>query len=192
MCATGWVACLQEILPHGCGELLDLGCGTGLELDCIFQKIPKIKVTGIDLCNAMLDVLKKKHSGKDLNLICGDYFTENFGENKYDAAVSAESFHHFKPEKKQRLFKKIYDSLKKGGIYIECDYIACCEEEETLLFDECRRIREKFGVSNDVFIHFDTPLTLEHEMSLINKAGFAETKAVESINGAVIITALRK
>ena len=51
-----------ESLPSKCKNILDLGCGTGLELDKIWQKNSHIEVTGVDLCQSMLDKLQKKHS----------------------------------------------------------------------------------------------------------------------------------
>lgn len=45
------------LLPPECKKILDLGCGTGLELDMIWQNNPDIVVTGVDLCQGMLDKL---------------------------------------------------------------------------------------------------------------------------------------
>ncbi len=53
-----------EVLPSNCQKILDLGCGTGLELDQIWQRKSDMDVTGVDLCQSMLDQLLKKHSDK--------------------------------------------------------------------------------------------------------------------------------
>ena len=90
---------MAALLPHDVKTLLDLGCGTGLELDAIFQVQPRLKVTGIDLTQEMLNELRKKHADKSITLICGDYFTVDFGISVYDAAVSFETMHHFEKEK---------------------------------------------------------------------------------------------
>ena len=83
-----------SLLPENAGaSVLDLGCGTGLELEAYFAVNPSAAVTGIDLTQAMLDTLKEKFPEKDLNLICGSYFDEPFGESAFDAAVSVESLH---------------------------------------------------------------------------------------------------
>lgn len=55
----------------------------------------------------------------------------------FDTAISFESLHHFQPAKKEGLFRKLYQALKPGGLYLECDYIACCAQEERLLMDVC-------------------------------------------------------
>lgn len=176
-----------QILPREARTVLDLGCGTGLELDEIWKKNPEISVMGVDLCESMLDKLKKKHSDKKLQVVCEDYFQYDFGEEQWDAVISFESLHHFMPEKKKLLYTKIYQSLKQRGQFILGDYIACCEEEETLLQKVYFEKRNKAGISEEMFVHFDIPLTLEHELAIMREAGFQEVKMLESINGATII-----
>lgn len=176
-----WKECYEwmaELIPEGTKELLDVGCGTGLELDNIFKRFANIKVTGIDLAESMLKELKRKHIDKNLTLICEDYFAVPFGKKCFDAAVSFQTLHHFKPEKKIQIFQKLYDSLRDGGCYIECDYIARTQEQEDLLFTECDRRRKRDNIPEDVFVHFDTPLTLEHEIDLMKQAGFEKVELV--------------
>lgn len=168
-----WMA---DIIPSSVKMLLDIGCGTGLELDCIYEKIPAVQVTGIDLSAEMLTMLKQKHSDKTLTLIQDDYFLHDFGENCFDAVVSFETLHHFTAEKKAELFKSIIRSLIPGGIYLECDYIAVSQEIEDLVFAECNRRRKRDGIAPGIFVHFDTPLTLEHEMQAIKSAGFSSVE----------------
>lgn len=134
----GAYAFLAGQVPENTEKLLDLGCGTGLELGEIYKLLPRVRVTGIDLCPAMLEMLLKKFESREPELICGDYFEEELGEAVYDMAVSFQTLHHFRPEKKQQIFNKIFTAVKQGGIYLEADYIACCKEEERLLWAACR------------------------------------------------------
>lgn len=174
---------MGELVPDQTEKLLDLGCGTGLELDEIFQHHPDIEVTGVDLSSDMLAKLREKHLDKKLNLIVADYFQQPLGTACYDAAVSFETLHHFTAEKKLSLFRKLYQSLKPGGIYLEADYFADDNEWEEFLFAECDRRRKKWGISEDVFVHFDTPLTLEHELELLKEAGFSEVCVLGTAEG---------
>lgn len=69
----------------------------------IWEKNPDMEVTGVDLCQSMLDMLLKKHSDKLLTIVCQDYFQYDFGYEKWDAVISFESLHHFLPERKKEL-----------------------------------------------------------------------------------------
>jgi tRNA (cmo5U34)-methyltransferase len=90
-------------------SFLDLGCGTGLEIERIFNVCPNATVTGIDLSQGMLGVLKEKfknYSNK-LHLICASYFDVDFGQNVFDYVISTYSLHHFSKEEKYSLYKRI-------------------------------------------------------------------------------------
>lgn len=176
-----------ELLPDWCAKILDIGCGTGLELDEIWKRNSELSVTGVDLNQRMLDELLKKHTDKNLKTVCTDYFQYEIGDNRYDAVISFESLHHFMPERKQQLYRKIYRGLKAGGVFLLGDYIACCDEEEELLRDVCRSRRERDGIPEGKFVHFDTPLTLEHELKLLADAGFGGAEIVECVSGATLI-----
>lgn len=180
-----------RLLPEKCHEILDLGCGTGLELDVIWQNNPEIAVTGVDLCQSMLDKLLEKHSDRQLVAVCRDYFQYDFGADKWDAVISFESLHHFLPERKKKLYQKVWHSLKEGGVFLLGDYIACCEEEEELLRSTYLKKRKKSSIPEDRFVHFDIPLTLEHELKLLRDVGFTIEKTVDDPDEATVIQAVK-
>lgn len=182
---------MGKLVPSQAETLLDLGCGTGLELDQIFRYHPDIQVVGIDLSEEMIDVLRKKHPDKNMKLMIGDYFKEPLGTACFDVAVSFETLHHFTAEKKLGLFTKLYQSLKEGGCYLESDYVADDEEWENFLFAECKRRRKKWKIPESQFVHFDTPLTLEHELELLRKAGFSQVGVLVTIDGTPMIRAVK-
>lgn len=174
----GYYKWMAELLPSSIKSLLDIGCGSGLELDYIFERFPDLNVIGVDLSKEMLNKLYKKHHDKNLSLICEDYFSYDFGKERFDAIVTFQTLHHYTIEKKEMLFKKIFDSLSPGGVYLECDYIATSQEIEDLGFNELKRRRLRDGIKDDIFVHFDTPLTLEHELSAIKSAKFKKVELV--------------
>ena len=179
-----WI--FAENLPLRCESILDLGCGTGLELDKIWQINPQIEVTGVDLCADMLDKLLAKHHDKPLTTICEDYFQYEFGHGKWDAVISFESLHHFLPERKRELYRKICRSLKEQGVFIVGDYIACCDEEEELLRTVYLDKRKRSAIPADCYVHFDIPLTLAHEKELLQSAGFLIEKVLDG-NATILI-----
>lgn len=164
-----------SLLPRQEGaRVLDLGCGTGLELEYYFRLAPRALITGIDLSEGMLAALKEKFPDRNLELIQGSYFDLPLGENRYDAAVSVESLHHFTKEEKLGLYKKLYAALNDGGCFILTDYFADLPEQETFFRRELLRLKAEQGLSNRDFYHYDTPLTFEHEMEALREAGFRE------------------
>lgn len=68
----------------------------------------------MDLCAAMLEKLRAKHAGRRLELRCADYLAMDLGAEQYGAVVSVESLHHFTPEQKLELYKKIHGQALAG------------------------------------------------------------------------------
>ncbi len=180
---------IADFFDDGLKTLLDIGCGTGLELKSMYNRFPGVKVTGIDLSEVMLNKLRESYCDKNIELINGDYFEYPFEENKFDAAMSFETLHHFKYEKKQMIYSKLYQTIKSGGYYIECDYIACCDEEEALCLEGYEYRRKQSNIPKDMFIHIDIPLTLEHQLELMVNSGFKNVKTLYQNGGTVIIRA---
>lgn len=180
---------MAELLPPATARLLDLGCGTGLELDEIFKTHPHLKVTGIDLTKAMLDVLKAKHPDKDLTLIHGSYFDYDFGRERFEAVISFQSLHHFTHEQKIALYSKVYAALKPGGRYIECDYMVIDQEEEDFYFREYKRIKEEQNLPAGEFYHYDTPCTIDNQLKMLRMAGFMQTEMLWRKGNTTLIVA---
>ena len=170
-----------ECLPaHPGARILDLGCGTGLELEEYFRINPSAKVTGIDLAPGMLKRLESKFPGRELTLILGSYFDVPFGECEFDAAVSVESLHHFTKEEKVPLYSKTYSALRPGGKFVLTDYFSDSDERERRLRSEFLLLKEKQGIKDDGFYHFDTPLTAEHEIEALREGGFDTVDIIRS------------
>ena len=164
-------------LPKGAGAaVLDLGCGTGLELEAYFKVNPRASVVGIDLSALMLGELRRKLPSRDITLIVGSYFEVPLGEGRFDAAVSVESLHHFTADEKLPLYKRLYSALKTRGYFILTDYFALSDEEETAHRSELLRLKAAEGAGECELYHFDTPLTVEHEIKALTDAGFSEVE----------------
>jgi tRNA (cmo5U34)-methyltransferase len=165
---------LAKNLPSDAKKIVDLGVGTGLELTSILDKIPDAKIRGIDISSGMLEKLKEKNLSDNLELVCGDFFKEDYGINN-DAVVSTSALHHFTKEDKLRLYKKIFESLKENGVFINSDKIVFNDEEEK---DQLRKY-EMF-LDDEKYPHIDTPLTVEHEEEILKEAGFTDISVSET------------
>lgn len=180
--------CLPQGKP---ASVLDLGCGTGLELEAYVRSNPAARITGIDLAPGMLAELKKKFPGQDIRLILGSYFDIPFGSAVYDAAVSVESLHHFTKEEKIPLYRKLRRALKRDGYFILTDYFSADEEEEAFCQAELLRQKALQGITDRELYHYDTPLTVGHEIEALSAAGFSSVEILKRWGATCTIKAAK-
>lgn len=162
---------IASSLKENTTKVLDLGAGTGLELIPLFKRFPNVKVTAIDITENMLDELKKRNFAYNVECICSDFFEVDFG-NDYDAVISSAALHHFTEDDKEKLFNKIYNSLKVGGQFVNSDrYVVTQEEQEQLM--------KEYEENPNLHPHMDTPLTLQNEKIILEKVGFKNVVSYE-------------
>ncbi len=105
-------------------NIIDLGAGTGKTSAVLLDSFPKSKLLAIDLFDEMLDHARRRLDTfpNQIEYKQSDFMSYNFGLNKYDLCVSALAIHHQTKLGKQELFKKIYNSLVKGGRFLLIDW----------------------------------------------------------------------
>ncbi len=129
----------------------------------------------------MMAELRRKLPNKRLELIQGSYFDVPFGENRFNAAVSVESLHHFRQGDKLKLYKKLHSALTEDGYFILTDYFAESEEREKEYFAVLRQMKSAQNLPDDgTFYHYDTPLTVEHEIEVLREAGFTKVEILKN------------
>lgn len=175
-----WMAAL---LPPDTAELLDVGCGSGLELDYILPRFPRLRVTGVDLSAQLLRRLREKHPDRALTLVQADYTRFDLGRDRFDAAIAFETLHHLTYAQKTTVLARIRQSLRPGGCFLCCDYIAATQAIEELALAECARRRRRDGIADGAFVHFDIPLTAAHELQALQSAGFRDAALVGLLDG---------
>jgi tRNA (cmo5U34)-methyltransferase len=116
-----------KLIPFGRSDVLkvlDLGCGTGILSHLVLSEFLKAQVTAFDLAENMLAVCARNlNTYKDrFTLMKGDFKADDFGSG-YDVIVSGLSTHHLKDTEKHRLYIRIYDALKNGGIFINREVV---------------------------------------------------------------------
>ena len=135
--------------------------------------------------------LKKKLPDQKIHLILGSYFDVPLGEKIYDAAVSVESLHHFPAEQKESLYMKLHTALKENGFFVLTDYFAESDELEKEYFQNLKHLKEEQGLRPDEFFHYDTPLTVDHEIRVLYQAGFSDVRILEKWGSAFTLLARR-
>ena len=160
-------------------RILDLGCGTGLELEALFQRVPQARVTGVDLAEKMLELLRTRYRAylSQITLVKDSYLTMPLGSQVYDHVLSGLSMHHVLRDTKRELYKKIHAALKPGGIYVEGDSVIPLEMEGEFIaeYHECAAT---VPPAPDGTYHLDVPFSLETQKSLLLEAGFRDFELI--------------
>ena len=89
------------------------------------------------------------------------------------------------------LYKKLSEALKDGGYFILTDYFAESEDQEDSLRQELMKIRSEQKLSDSEFYHYDTPLTVEHEMEAFLEAGFSSVKVLNHWSATYTLKAIK-
>ena len=59
------------------------------------------------------------------------------------------------------------------------DYFAESEELEKEYFQNLKLLKGEQGLPENEFFHYDTPLTVDHEMQVLRQAGFADVQILK-------------
>lgn len=63
------------------------------------------------------------------------------------------------------------------------------QSEENFFYSENRRIRKQLNIPEDEFWHYDTPCTIENQISMLRVADFTKVEQVFRIDNTTIIIA---
>ena len=174
-------------------RILDVGCGTGIELDYIWERTPNAHITCVDVSRGMLNLLLKNHpdSHDRITLIEASYIDWAYPSSAFDFVVSNMTMHHFWPEEKIGIYRKILSTLKPGGAYIEGDFIL----KDKLMAEQYKRRYEIITANLPDKVkpgeyHIDIPCTLEVQKGLLQDAGFKSVEVLDDCinrgNGAIL------
>ena len=78
----------------------------------------------VDLAENMLNIAKERFSNNlNINFLIKNIldFTPN---EKYDLVISSLAIHHLETDEQKKLYNKIFDWLKKDGIFVNAEMIA--------------------------------------------------------------------
>ena len=139
----------------------------------------------------MLTELQRKFVGKNITLILDSYFDVPLGENVFDAAVSVESLHHFTKEEKIPLYAKLHTALKENGYFILTDYFSLSDDEEEMHRQNLIALKAEQGILDNEFYHYDTPLTVKHEIEALLEAGFSNVEVLNHWGATCTVKAVK-
>jgi len=167
----------------GAPRVLDVGAGTGIYSETLQKRYPMAKFTLIDFAENMLELAAKKFA--NASFLLDDYYTHDYGDQKFDIIISALSMHHLDEIDKQLFYVKLYSLLDNSGELLNADIISSGSAEIDTIYDEQwtgfvkanigeGEYFDRFLKSKDV----DKPSPLSLQIEWLKKAGFAGVDCV--------------
>ena len=105
---------LKRYLPKN-ALMLELGCGTSMLTVSLAKHLPDIKVTGLDISQASLDISRKNAEEKgvrNMEFVIGDCKRVHY-ENHFDLVWSNGLLEHF--ENPEAIAREHFKAVKQGG-----------------------------------------------------------------------------
>lgn len=171
-------------------RILDLGCGTGLEFKYLLNAAPQASIIGMDLSAGMMKEGAKANQEYTDRITWrqGSYVTDELGHSEYEVVLSSMTMHHFFVVDKRKIYQKIFDAVKPGGMYIEGDYMVSPETEvEALAY-----YFEHAGDLNDAEkgkFHLDIPFSVDKQIMLLKSVGFESVRVIYRTNNNAVLVA---
>lgn len=182
-------AVFEFLVPYGRDgrlRVLDLGAGTGLLSAMVAGWFPEARVTLVDLSEGMLDVARGRFAAdpERFEFRVMDYAgDEGWGEQ--DIIVSALSIHHLEDAGKKEVFRRAYESLAPGGVFVNADQVLGATPEMEARYHSywLRRAREAGVGERDLAAALermkqDKSATLAPQLRWLAEAGFEAVDCV--------------
>ena len=161
--------------------IYDLGCSTASTLISIANHSSyNLDLIGIDTSDAMLIRAKQKTKayGHDITFINDDIFNVDF--KKSNVIISNYTLQFIRPLQREKLIKKIYDSLENGSVFIFSEKVVTDDKILNKQFiDEYYNFKKTQGYSEfeiaqkrEALENVLIPYTYEENKKMIEDAGF--------------------
>jgi len=168
-------------------KVYDLGCSTASTLiELSKHSSKKLQLIGIDNSEAMLERAsnKSKAFGVDINFINEDLYNTSFDDAKL--IISNYTLQFIRPLQREKLVKKIYNSLQNNGVFIFSEKVISSDKVLSKQYiDEYYEFKKTQGYSEyeisqkrEALENVLIPYTEEENKKMILDAGFTHCETL--------------
>ena len=108
--------------------VVDLGCGPGCLSDRLARRLPRADIVGADMDPLLLELARARHGRavRYVETVLGrDGWIEDLGlDRPLDAAVSTTALHYLPPEDLRRIYRRLAEVIRPGGVLVNGDHLA--------------------------------------------------------------------
>ena len=166
-------------------KVIDLGSSTGTFL-IELAKRKKLNLIGIDSSDAMIKkaILKAKAFGVDIKFLKQDFLECDLTHSK--AIIANYTIQFIRPIKREKLIQKIYNSLKKDGIFLMSEKLITENKKlNKIMIDIYYEYKKKMGYSDfeiaqkrEALENVLVPYTMNENIEMLKNAGFQEIEVI--------------
>ena len=187
-----------DLIPAGARRILDLGAGSGLLTILVCDRFPEANIHLMDFSGAMLDLARRRlGDSPTITYEQADYVVAPLPRNM-DAVVSSLSIHHLENEDKRRVFRKIYEALAPGGVFVNAEQVAGPTTDLEARYKSLwlQQVR-KAGASQEQIdgalyrMREDRCASVEDQVDWLREAGFADADCWYKENRFAVIAGTR-
>jgi SAM-dependent methyltransferase len=125
-------------------RILDLGCGSGSLMLGVLEAFPEAEVIGIDYDPTLLLLARRRLAefGDRATIVLADLRDSRWVDNistPVDAVVSATALHWFSEHHLSKLYKRIADVMRPGGIFLNADHVGSESEAIQMAWEQSRQ-----------------------------------------------------
>ncbi|PSJ72759.1 class I SAM-dependent methyltransferase [Sphingobacteriales bacterium UPWRP_1] len=172
--------------PHEPLKIADLGCGTGTLSAAVKQHFTNARLVCYDFSENMLQQAKQNLSNfEGVQYLLAEFNTMRFEpQAPFHAIVSSLALHHLETdEDKRRFYRKVYEALLPGGVFINADAVLSAHNEwQNTNIALWKQFMRRFYPDDEIenrwferFKHEDRPAVLMHQLQWFTQTGFSYT-----------------
>ncbi|MFO1519868.1 MAG: methyltransferase domain-containing protein [bacterium] len=185
-CFDDFYRAAVEMMPFKADQdftVLDLGAGTGLLSGFIRERFPAARITLIDFSEEMLAKARERF-GDDprVRYQVADYVGVDWG-GAWDAVVSSLSIHHLDDDGKKSIYRKVFDGLKRGGVFLNAEFVrASSSAVQERYWSLWIKKKQEAGLSEEEIrqslkrTEIDILAPVEDQLAWLREAGFEEVE----------------
>lgn len=178
--------------------IVDLGAGTGLLDYYWFKHFPNSKYILVDVAEDMLKVARDRFANLENVSYAVEDYSKSLPQDYCDVVVSALSIHHLQDDGKKDLFKRIYDKLPIGGVFVNYDQFCAGTNMLDTWFDTYweNGLQSSGLTAKDIELwkerrKLDRECSVEQEVEMLANSGFRQVKCIYSSGKFSVIIAIK-
>ena len=161
-------------------RILDLGAGTGLLSSRVAALLPEAELLLVDRSVGMLSKAEARFAAQTrISSQVGDLL-DPLPAGPFDAVVSGLAIHHLEHDDKRMLFKRIYEVLAPGGLFVNVEQLLAPDPKLEPMYDrqhEDHVLRmqtpaEEWAAGRER-MKYDICAPLPDQLDWLTEAGFA-------------------